>query len=115
MTDIGQPTKFVEAYPGSKFHDVIAKIVDEPSEIMLGRSVHVIVVGEFQDEESARKAILSYLLKGIDIPHLITLSETSYVVAYRFFADPEKARKALERIKKVKPDATIRELYPPDH
>jgi hypothetical protein len=114
-TDIGQPTKFLEAYPMSRFHDVVAKIVKEPSEILDGKSVYAVIVDEFNDEQSARKAILNFLLKGIDIPHLITLSETSYVVAYRFFDDREKAEKALERIKNIKPNAMIRELLPHDY
>lgn len=114
-TAIGEPKEFLKAYPGSMFHDVVAKIVEEPSEIIFGKSVHVVIVDEFSDEESARKAILSYLINGIDIPHLITLNETSYIVAYRFFADSDKAKKALERIKKIKQGATIREWFPPDY
>lgn len=113
-TDIGEPKKFLEAYPGSGFSAVIARIVDDPSEIIIGRSVHVVIVDEFRDEEAARQRILTYLLQGLDIPHLITLSETSYAVAYRFFSDPEKADKALERIKKLKPEARIQVMYPPD-
>jgi hypothetical protein len=111
-TDIGEPREFLKEYPDSRFHDVIAKIVEEPSEIKWKYRVHVVVVDDFRDEESARKAIFSYLLNGIDIPHLIIFSETSYVVSYRFFADPEKAKRALERIIKIKPAATIREVYP---
>jgi hypothetical protein len=114
-TVIGEPIRFLEGYPASKFHDIVDRIIKEPSEIMKAKSVYVVVVDEFNDEELARKAILNYLLKGIDIPHLITLSETSYVVAYRFFADPEKAKRALEKIKTTKPNATIRELYPHDY
>ena len=113
QTYVEEPKKFLEAYPGSRFHDVVARIVEEPSEIG-AKSVFVVVVDEFNDEESARKAILNYLLRGIDIPHLITLNETSYIVAFRFFADPDKAKRALERIKKIKPDAAIQEVYPPD-
>lgn len=113
-TYIEEPKKFLEAYPGSRFRNIVARIVEEPSEIG-DKSVFVVVVDEFNDEELARKAILNYLLNGIDIPHLITLNETSYIVAYRFFADPDKAKRALERIKKIKPDATIREVYPPEY
>jgi len=112
MTDIGQPLKFLEAYPMSRFHGVVARLVKEPSEIG-DKGVYAVIVDEFNDIESAHKAILTYLLKGIDIPHLITRSETSYLVVYRFFADPEKAEKALRRIKNIEPNATIHEMYPP--
>jgi len=114
-TDIGEPREFLESYPSSIFHDVVAKIVEEPSEIVFPKSVYLVVVDEFADEEAARKSILNYLLSDMDIPHLITLSETSHLVVYRFFADPGKAKRALERIRKIKPDATIREVYPRDY
>jgi hypothetical protein len=112
-TDVGEPRKFLENYPESRFHNVVARIVEEPSEIMGGKSVHLVIVDEWPDEETARNAILNYLLNGIDIPHIIKLE--SYVVVYRFFSDPEKARRALERIKKTKPGASIREVYPQDY
>ena len=114
-TDIGQPKKFLETYPGSGFNSVIAKIVNDPSEMSGGRAVHAVMVDEFPDMESARQRILSYLLQGLDIPHLITLGETSYAVVYRFFADPEKAQRALEKIKKIKPEAGIKVWYSTDY
>ncbi|HCS49939.1 MAG: hypothetical protein A2W03_02400 [Candidatus Aminicenantes bacterium RBG_16_63_16] len=112
-TDIGEPKKFLEYYPSSRFHNIVARIVEEPSEIRGSKSVHLVIVDESPDEETARNAILNYLLNGIDIPHLIKLE--SYVVVYRFFSDPEKARRALERIKKTKPGASIREVYPQNY
>jgi hypothetical protein len=112
-TDIGEPKRFLEAYPRSRFHGVVARIVAEPSEIWGNKSVHLIIVDECQDKESAQNLILNYLLNGIDIPHLIKLE--SYVVVYRFFSDQDKAKAALERIRKIKPNATIREVYPQDY
>ena len=111
-TDVGEPKKFLETYPESRFHNAVARIVEKPSEIMSGKSVHLVIVNECPDEESAQNVILNYLLNGVDIPHLIKLE--SYVVVYRFFSDPEKAGAALERIRKIKPKATLREVYPPD-
>jgi len=109
-TDIGEPKRFLDFYPKSRFHDVVARIVEEPSEIGRSKSVHLVIVDECPDEESAQNLILNYLLNGIDIPHLIKLE--SYAVVYRFFSDPEKARRALERIRKTKPGASIREVIP---
>lgn len=112
-TDIRQPKEFIETYPLSIFHDVVARIVNEPSEILAGKPIHVVVTDEFSEERLAQKAILSYFLKGLDVPHLINLAGNSYIVAYRFFADPEKAKKALEKIRQTEPEAVIRELHRP--
>jgi hypothetical protein len=114
-TDIGEPKKFLEEYPNSRFSGIIARIVNDPSEIFPGNNVYIAIVDECQDEKTARRKILDYLLQGMDIPHLITLSEKTVAVAYRFFADPEKAKRALDKIKRFKPAAFIQTTYPPDY
>jgi len=104
-TDISEPRKFIELYPDSRFKDVIEKIANNPSEVHPGSRVFVVAIDRFTDEKSARKAVLSCLLKGLDIPHVLTVGGGNYVVAYRFFASSDKAQKALEEIKSIKPEA----------
>lgn len=111
-TEISEHLRFLELYPSSRFRDIVAKIVNNPSEVIKGRDVCAVVVDQFDDKESARQMILSYLLQGLDIPHALRISGTSYAVAYRFFPDPGKAQTALEEIKKIKPDAKIRIMSP---
>jgi hypothetical protein len=109
-TDIANHRSFIEKYPRSRFHDVVARIIDSMSSIAAKGPIYAVVTDNCASEEEARQLVLSYLLRGIDIPHILKTPEKALerCVAYRFFSDKGKAGQALKEIQKIKPQALIR-------
>jgi hypothetical protein len=110
MTDISQHQRFVEDYPNSRFHDVVARIIGSISTISDQGPIYAVVTDVCTSEKEARQVVLSYLLQGVDIPHILTDSGDAQrrYVAYRFYTDKEKSDQALKEIQRIKPQARIR-------
>jgi hypothetical protein len=109
-TSIENHRRFLESYPESRFHDVVARIIDHMSDSSGEGPIYAVVTDACPSEDAACKVVFSYLLQGVDIPHILrdpTEAETRYVV-YRFYSDKTKAEQALAAIRKIKPQALIR-------
>lgn len=59
-TDIAKHRMFLENYPGSHFHDVVARIIGSMSSIAAEGPIYAVVTDVCASEEEARQVVLSY-------------------------------------------------------
>jgi len=101
--DIEQMKSLADQYQQSQYHEVITRILNDPSEITARPANIYLVVNQWADsEEAAQEKILTHFNQNRDIPHYLPVYRgnniPAYAVIYRFYENEEKANAALVQL-----------------
>ncbi|MEO1417593.1 MAG: hypothetical protein AAFW00_20080 [Bacteroidota bacterium] len=96
----------------SSYSQVVARIMENPSEISSEPENIYVIVTEWKDEQDlAQQRVIYHLNRGVDIPHTLKIRRGDgtdrYAVAYRFYESEDLAAQAFEKIEDKFPDARL--------
>ncbi|MEO1382209.1 MAG: hypothetical protein AAFV78_03110 [Bacteroidota bacterium] len=100
------------AQSASSYSQVVARIMENPSEISSEPENIYVIVTEWKDaQDLAQQRVIYHLNRGVDIPHTLKIRRGDgtdrYAVAYRFYESEDLAEQAFEKIEDKFPDARL--------